>query len=223
MNVKMIVVSILFGLIMCGCSSDEPRYSCDKEVDEWVKEHVDEIQKMTRAEWLESDAVYSIPMYRAFTPEQKVNFWREKFQELKTLPWSEGEINLIEDAESFVESHLNLFGPELPSQSQLDEAEIFFYKWSENAKKDFGWSDDMIRSMLVTGDRLVDTKGKVSKRGKAAGSVLLSSSETCNCNQNSWFTCSHQQACDRAECSESLSGCGFLMMYECNGMCEEPK
>lgn len=223
MNLKTIAITILFGMIMSACSSDEPKYSCNPEIDEWVKEHVDDIRLMTRADWLESDAEYSIPIYRAFTPEQRVNFWREKFQELKTLPWSDGEKNLIKEAESFFESHLNLFESETTTDAQLDEAEVFFYKWSETAQKNYGWSDDMIRSMVVTGDRLVDTKGKIYQNGKTSGNVLLSTTESCNCNKDSWFTCSHHQACDPASCNATNSGCGFMMLYECDGLCEEPR
>lgn len=222
MNLKKIGIASLFGIIMCACTNDEPQYSCNPEVEKWVKEHVNEIQSMTRSEWLDSDAEYSIPIYRAFTSEQRIIFWREKFQELKKLPWSNGERDLIIEAESFFENHLTMFGPENPSEVQLDQAEEFFYKWSEKGQKGFGWSDDLIRSMVVTGDKLIDTTGRVYKSAKSAGNVLSSTSEACNCNQNSWFTCSHQQACNPANCSESLSGCGFLMAWECNGMCEEP-
>lgn len=214
---------MLFGFAVCSCSSDEPKYSCDPEVDKWVKEHVEEIHSMTRSEWLESDKALSVPIYRAFTPEQRINFWREKFQELKALPWSAGEIELIKDAESFFEEHLNLFGPEKNTDEQLDEVDFFFYKWCNKAKNEFSWSDDLIRLIIASGEKIQDTKGNVYKRANSVVSILSSSSErSCNCNIGSKFTCSPYVECEEKSCGGKDSGCGFLFWYACDGVCEEP-
>jgi len=222
MNLKTIVVTIMFGFIMCACSMDEPKYSCNTEVDEWVKDHVDEIHSMSRANWLESDAEFSIPIYRAFTPEQRINFWREKFQELKALPWSTGELSLIKEAESFFESHLSLFGPNVPTDEQLDDMELFIYKWSEKAKKDYSWSDQMIASIIASGDKLLDTKGTVYQSNRSAGNILLSTSESCNCHIKSMFTCDQYTTCEDANCDGTTLGCGGFLAWSCDGRCEEP-
>lgn len=222
MNLKTIVVVITFGFVMSACSGDEPRYSCNAEVDKWVREHVEEIHSMTRADWLESDAEFSIPIYRAFTPEQRVDFWRKKFQELYKLAWSAGELSLIKEAESFFEEHLNMFGDEGPSERQLDDTDLFIYKWSEKARREFSWTDQMIRSIIASGDKVLDTKGTVYHNSQAVGSVLLSSSESCNCHVHSLFTCDQQTACETAKCNESSIGCGGFFFYSCDGRCEEP-
>lgn len=218
-----IVVAVLVGFIMCACSSiDEPTYSCNVEVNKWVKSHVDDIHLMTRAEWLESDAKLSIPIYRAFSPQQRISFWREKFQELRALPWSEGELSLIKEVESFIESHLDLFGPGRPSEELLDEAELFVYKWTEKAQREYSWSYELISSMVASGDKLLDTKGTVYKPRRAAGGIIKFDSETtCNCNVGSWFTCSPYVECENVECIGSDGGCGFVFAWDCNGVCEE--
>ncbi len=222
MKFKLISMAVLLaGLVSCGNS--EPKYSCDESVDTWVKEHITEVRKMTRSSWLESDEKFSIPMYRAFTAEQRINFWRGKFQEIKELSWSEPELVHINELESFFEKHLDLFETNKPSDNQLDEVEIFMHKWKAAAIEKLGWTDQIIYALAACGEKVLDTNGNLKPmRSNISSSVLLTSSENCNCNIDSWFTCSHQVACDNANCSETGSGCGFFLAYECNGRCEEP-
>ena len=52
---------------MFSCAKEES-YSCNKEVDAWVKEHLDEVRSMTRSEWNELDPAVSRACYIAFTP-----------------------------------------------------------------------------------------------------------------------------------------------------------
>ena len=222
MSLKSIVITILFGLILCSCSMDEPRYSCNREIDDWVKENVDRIHLMSRADWLEAEPELCIPIYRAFKPEQRIEFWREKFKELMMLSWTDGEMSLIKEAEQFFEEHINLFGDILPTDEQLDEVEIFFYKWSEKAKKEYLWSDSMITSIIASGEKLLDTKGTIYKRSKTAKSILSSDSEACNCNVGSLFSCGQYTECEDAECDGTTMGCGFMLLWECDGRCEEP-
>lgn len=222
MNLKTIAVAIMFGFIMCACNMDEPKYSCNSDVDEWVKSHIDEIHSMSRANWLESDAEFSIPIYRAFTPQQRVNFWRGKFQELKALPWTKEELSLINEAESFFESHLSLFGPEVPTDEQLDETELFIYKWREKAKKECSWTDQMITSIIASGDKLMDTKGTIYQSNRSSGMILATKSESCNCHIKSLFTCTQYTACEEATCDETTLGCGGFLAWSCDGRCEEP-
>lgn len=223
MNLNWIGITVLLGFIMCGCSADEPKYSCNPEVNKWVEDHLDEIHSMTRAEWLECDAEISTSIYRAFTPKQRTNFWREKFQELKTLEWTKVELCHIREVEDFFENHLSWFYDDSLTDQQFDEAELFVYKWSERAKREFGWSDHLIGMMIASGDRLLDTEGTSYQTNASAGNVLLSSDESCNCNRNSSVTCSWNVTCEKASCNDLSKGCGFFLLYECNGRCEEPR
>lgn len=229
MNLKTIVVAIVFGIIISSCGNDEPKYSCNQEIDEWVKDYIDEIHSMTRAEWLETDADYSIAIYRAFTPEQRVGFWREKFQELKSLSWSKGEMLHIEGLEFFFENNLHLFGNEARTDEQLDEVELFLYKWIEKAKKEYAWTNDMIMSIIASGDKVVNTNGDVYEKSRMGAKYKSSSVGTvaptkpnCNCHVKSSFTCSSHQACEKATCSDTNFGCGFFLLWDCDGLCEEP-
>lgn len=223
MDIKSVIVAMVIGLIMCSCESYEPKYSCDTNVDAWVKDHINEIQKMSRASWLEADAEFSIPMYRAFKPEQRISFWREKFREVKQLPWSDTEIAHICKAEQFSESHQNMFYDERLSDEQLDEIELFLYSWAEQAKKEFGWTDDVIISIIASGNKVLDTHGTLKPlKNNISGMTLSATSESCNCHVNSTFTCGMSTTCEKATCDGTTLGCGGFFAWSCDGRCDEP-
>lgn len=224
MKLKLILSVGLLVSTMCACSSmEEPKYSCNPDVDEWVKDNMDDIHTMTRANWLESEQEFHLPIYRAFTPKQRVDFWREKFNELKKLNWSKKEMSLIIEAEDFFESHLSLFGNENPSESQLDEVELFVYKWREKAQKTCSWSDEITGAIIASGEKIIDNKGHLYEKRQSVGNVLLSTSETCNCHVESYFTCMpYENNCESADCIESSIGCGGFLLFSCDGRCKDP-
>ena len=44
-------ISVIFALLaMSACTADELTYSCNKDVDGWVKDNLTEIHEMTRSE-----------------------------------------------------------------------------------------------------------------------------------------------------------------------------
>lgn len=157
---------IVIGLFvsLCSCSqSDQITYSCDMEVDGWVKDNLSEIQKMNRTSWMNVASEYSIAVYRAFTPEQKVEFWRDKFQEVKKLSWNEKELSHIIKLESFMFDHTYYFYKAELSENDLDEMELFCYKWQEYAIEQFGWTKQVVGSIAMTGKKVLDTKGGIMR------------------------------------------------------------
>lgn len=115
-------------ITMVSCSSDELTYSCDKEINQWVKDNIESIQQMDRSDWLSVSGEMSIATYRAFTHQQRVRFWQDKFAEVKQLPWNEKELRHIEWAESYIDSHLDIFNSDPLSEEQNDDLDMFFYK-----------------------------------------------------------------------------------------------
>lgn len=84
-------------ILLQSCTqTDELMFSCDKGIDNWVKDNISDIQEMSRAEWNKLSYSEQIAVFRAFTPEKKFAFWAEKFEELKQLPWTPAELAHIE-------------------------------------------------------------------------------------------------------------------------------
>ena len=91
---RLVFILSLFILILTGCSKDEC-YSCDPEVDAWVKENYIEIQKYTREKIASYPLKQERAILRALTPETRKKIWREKVDYIKTLKWSKEEIYYI--------------------------------------------------------------------------------------------------------------------------------
>ena len=123
-NVYFLCVTAL--TIMVSCSSDELTYSCDREINQWVKDNIESIQQMDRSDWLSVSGEMSIATYRAFTYQQRIRFWQDKFTEVKQLPWEDNELRHIELAENFIALHPYFFNSKQLTEEQNDELDLFF-------------------------------------------------------------------------------------------------
>lgn len=68
-----------------SCQQDEMLYSCDPEVNEYIKSNLSDIQTMSRNRFLEIERDLQPSIFNAFTPEQKQLIWIEKFQNILSL------------------------------------------------------------------------------------------------------------------------------------------
>lgn len=46
---------------------------------------------MNRSDWKKINQEYSLAAYRAFTPNQKLAFWKDKFNEISQMQWTAKE------------------------------------------------------------------------------------------------------------------------------------
>lgn len=228
MEKKFFILMLLCAALFTSCSQEEDSvYSCDKEVDAWVKANVDQVHVMTRAQWKGLSESVNRAVYRAFTPEQRIKFWQEKFAEVKRLDWSDAEINHIQKAEDFLNSHHNLFRKGRLDNDDLDELDAFFYKWAKDAEREFGWDKKVVYSIVATGNEVKDTKGNlvVRKRSLPASAKMSLAAEqgnhkdNCNCNNGSIWSCMNDAPCEDVDCDGSDNGCGLFMFFPCDGRC----
>lgn len=226
------------------CSNDEEVvYSCNSSVDEWTKEHLSEIRKMTRSEWKQLPSDVNIAAYRAFTPEQKFSFWMDKFEEVKNLPWTAEEQAHIAKAEAFIKTRSHLFSDEAPSEESLNEVELFFYRWMKEAETSLKWDKSVVYAIAASGNSM--TISRRSFRSSSTDSVAVQAdliepspdvtitpginrpgggtgkTKNCNCSTSSIFTCLGENAdCRNVDCDDSVRGCGFIWLAQCDGLCQ---
>lgn len=228
-------MNVFFVMLLCcagaflSCSQDgDMVYSCNKEVDALVRSNLDEIRLMTRAEWKELDPDVSLAVYRAFTPDQKFDFWKGKFAEVKTLNWNEEELQHIQKAEDFLDAHRHLFDDEQSSVEDLDELDSFFYKWTKTAKEKFGWKEQVAFAIAGMGQAIIDTKGTIQgfntsvnhKTKLSLGSESGTGTSDCNCKKDAIpNSCMPSSRCGDYRCNETGSGCGWLLKKPCDGRC----
>lgn len=206
-------------LIFAACQNDEERiFSCDSVTNEWVHQNLSEIHEMDRMDWTNSNQELAIPIYRAFTAEQKVAFWMSKLKETMSLDWSEREKAHIERVIQFIEAHKYLFEKDV-LEEELEKVDLFFYTWIYEAEHELGWSDYLCYAIVGTGYSLKNTQGELQMpRTKKA--VFLSSTEPdCNCSKESDWCFGQQYACKAGSCDEASDGCGTLFVHACDGRC----
>lgn len=224
------VMSLVCALSFLSCSQDDEKiYSCDKEINEWVNSNIDQVHLMTRSQWQGLSNKVGIAVYRAFTPKQKITFWQEKFRELKTLDWSKDELLHINKAEDFMNANVDLFDSDKRTEKDIDELNLFFYKWQKEAEEKLGWDKAIVYSIAGTGAAVKDKKGSIEIRKKslksiAKMSVLAESGNgndpECNCNKESSISCFPAgPPCDKAKCDKTEYGCSWMWVSPCDGRC----
>ncbi|WP_029904861.1 bacteriocin fulvocin C-related protein [Prevotella sp. 10(H)] len=229
MKIKLLSIFIvLCGFGLFSCSGDDEYYSCDPEANEWAKDNLDDIRKMTRSEWLNVDVDLQKVAYLAFTAKQKQVFWLEKTNEIMALGWSDMEAEHLKKAYNFFNNNLDFFDDDIPSEQILKEADIFFYKWSEFAKDRLGWNDNLISSMYMEGYKLLDKEGNMeiaqisTKRLK-----FYSESSKCDCLTNP--TIGQPESCNKNNNKQCMGvqvsickgkkGCSWAWQTDCDGRC----
>ena len=212
------IVSIFFA----SCSSEEIVYSCDDAVDAWVKKNLMSIQKMSRKDWLNLSSDKSIAAYRAFTANQRINFWRDKLNEVKNLQWSVLELEHIEKVEHFIESHLDLFSGAKLTEEQKNEIDLFFYKWQDYAIEELGWNRKLCYLIAASGS-VLDTKKENANDARTLHYDTIDPSlkeKNCHCNVKYDFCdVTFQGECEESFCYQSDVGCGWIFLNDCNGRC----
>lgn len=215
---------------LTSCMQDEVIYSCDSTVNEWANEHLEEISKMSRDNWLDlQDSEYKMATYLAFTPEQKYLFWKEKISEVLSLDWNADEKEHIQSLESYIEQHKDYFNPETLDEDSFDK---YMYLWFEKAKDELNWSSDVLYAMVVSGEIMMDKEGAL--RTRESVNVMrkrVKSNSECDCSTaDDW--CMNRVAnlppgspkvtgtCVSGDCETNKKGCGTFMMKPCNGKCE---
>ncbi|MBR1924380.1 MAG: bacteriocin fulvocin C-related protein [Ruminobacter sp.] len=203
-----------FFMFLFSCTSDEGiRYSCDEPTDMWVKENLVTIRSLSRREWMELDDEKQLASYRAFTPEQKIQFWKAKISEVKKLDWTDAEIAHIDEVGTFIDNHKNFFESKKLTDAESDELELFFYKWQKYGIEQLGWNDRLAQQLFATGSALKDTQDNIIIK-KPYPYV------DCNCNTEKDFCPEQIYPCRKVKwCQTTNNGCGWLLLAECNGRC----
>ncbi|MDE5710858.1 MAG: bacteriocin fulvocin C-related protein [Bacteroides sp.] len=205
--------------VFASCQKGEI-YSCNEEVNDWVKENLKEIRTITRSEWKNLDESVKRGCFVAFTQQQKVDFWKEKFNEALELEWTKEETEHIKAMYQFVDEHPEYFDFSTKrTDEEIEYFELFVYKWTKKAEQQFQWSKNTIGGLIATGNKLLDKNGTVQINQTRAMTKSVKEKSPCNCNVKSDW-CSASVDCEATNNYEdSVHGCGTLWVYSCNGRC----
>lgn len=194
------------------CSDEETVYSCNEFTNKWVKENIKLIHEMEKCNWDSLHDTLKIPAYRAFTPQQRINFWKDRFKEVKSLKWTHEEILHIEKAELFINNHLYLLSSNKLTDDQLDEVESFGYTWMLFGIEMFGWTPQI-------GNLIIGSGYTIDKKENKDNAPLLD----CHCHADNiiFHNCGlYNIGCFKLKCNPANGGCGFFLMEDCDGLCD---
>lgn len=88
--------------VMGSCQQKEACYSCDENVDAYIKAHLKSIQEMDRAEIITHPNEMQRAMFRVLSPTKKKEVWLDKFVQLNSLDLNEAERILMKKFHDFV-------------------------------------------------------------------------------------------------------------------------
>lgn len=179
---------------------------------------------MKREEWLKLEESKKKPAYSAFTPNEKYDFWMEKFNETILLNWSDSEKKHITKLKKWIEENPQIFDNMSYESNLLNEFERFTYIWMEDGKTNFGWSKEVIRSIVYTGNKVVDINGKVQitiKRNVRfkVGEEADPKKNYCDCTNSS--DCTNTLTCvEKNVTCTGRNACGLFGIFKCDGLCQ---
>ncbi|MCK9271030.1 MAG: bacteriocin fulvocin C-related protein [Bacteroidales bacterium] len=225
---KLLILMFTFIIALSGCKKDSEvkTYSCNSEVDSWVKSNLSKIKSMERLDILNYPSIYQKGIFRASTPEKRLIFWQEKLDEVLSLEWFEYERLHILMLKS--EIGINWFDESLSPNAKEDKI-IFMSEWLKFGMEELRWSKALIHSMLV----VLETNK--SDNGFLMESVRIQTDKNfkvdpyygdCECGQSDDWCDIPGTGGDLAyckednDCSASSLGCGTLWLSPCDGMCE---
>lgn len=129
----------------------------DSVSEAWAEANKDKIMKMTRSEWLKlpTDGIRRAT-YTMFTPEQRVQFWKDKLTDIAADDkFSEEEKSHVMKLHDFVVSHQDLFTGRPITPEQETEVNMFMKGWMQTAERQFKWSRRMVYSIAASGEEIM--------------------------------------------------------------------
>jgi lipoprotein len=215
-----------------SCQQDEMLYSCDPEVNEYIKSNLSDIQTMSRNRFLEIERDLQPSIFNAFTPEQKQLIWIEKFQNILSLRLTNKEKKHIELLIQYINENRLYF--EEPKAYE-DDIAIFAYKWTQYAMNVLMWDKEIIYNIVYDPSTVVQDSqnrfiipeenthtmrvGITSGRLKTRTEQDPPPSVKCSCNTGvDDCGTTGLMTCKKWDCI-AIYGCGFLFQAVCDGGC----
>ena len=216
--------------ILTSCQVDEePVYSCNDSVNAWVKTNVSMIRQMNRKTWLTYPDSLSIPIYRAFTPEQKQQIWLGKMEQvLNHKDWTDKEKEHLLKLANEIQRQTVWFADESIENNDeaYEEYQLFFYKWLKYATEELQWNKEMILAIAFTGKDLAENYSQAQTKATIPGKDHTEPDPDvdiadCDCKIGNvlFTTCAPPYYCEKIICKGSNHGCGAVWVESCNGLC----
>jgi hypothetical protein len=207
-------------------------FSCDPVVNQWAVENIASIRTLSRAQAITLEPGRLRAAIIAFTPEQKMHFWKGKVDNaLKLAGWDKEEVKHLDDLENAID--IKWFEPGFANDAEASQKFNDFKKnWIKTAIVQFHWSEKLIDNLLISGYDLKNKSGDINMATVYFGSKLKkAATEGCNCTSSNGGS-EEQNGCPLRhgstiplhctlsnQCQLTGTGCGIMGLTACNGSC----
>ena len=204
-------------LLIVACQDDEVKYSCNPNVDNYVKSSYNELYLMDSYEFSSLAIEVQRAAFRSFSPEKKHDLWFDRLNLiLCNETWSEEEYLHIYSLIEFLD--IDLFVSIDPTSLYASEIKEFSSEWINYAYETLAWDKSrlafVVSSLSLNFD---DYLLQLSEIKTIRSSTQLNDESSCDCNITSNY-CSVSLDCYPG-CISSNGGCGWLWSEPCNGIC----
>lgn len=198
---------LIFISWLSSFSNNKTLYSCDPEINSWMINNIEEIEKISLNNLLEEDPLFQKVIFSALSPKKKAEIFNEKIDFVLNLNWSNAQRNAIKKFGKFIDEDLYRSGS---NKSDLET-------WVEVAKGLF--TDEEIYYIAFSFDKL-----KKEYKEKSIGHY----SPPCECSRAfpNLSPCGlpvvpgqDTTQCGFSLCGVQLSACGPAGAFDCDGMC----
>lgn len=215
---------VMISIFVTACNDkDSITYSCDEHIDNLIKSDITNYSNLSREEWIALPDSLKIPVFRTFSNSKKLEFWREKYNELKSLEWTDKEKRHLETLFGYLYKDINIFDyhKNVSAADLVNEFNDNFSLWYNYCTDSLGWTAPMVFAMIGTGEHYNDVTLK--KYGGGLKDILppLYATNSCDCMYDLWCNIFRYEKCEKRICDKTSFGCGPLLLNECVGICKD--
>jgi len=201
-------------ILVVSCNKSTDCYSCDVNVDAFVKQNETELREMSVTELVGYNPEVQKAAFRMYDPHKRQKIWEEKYDHiLRNNPndYSVKELSAIGELSGYI-----------IEKGIHKTRDSFINKWIEQARKHYLWSDDRLRFLIMSLD--VDEENYLRNHGIKKSSNPDYHYCQCNISSDGLFLkdCPYSGECSKenSKCEKKRSGCGIFFWDPCNGECQ---
>ncbi|MDR0713195.1 MAG: bacteriocin fulvocin C-related protein [Bacteroidales bacterium] len=202
-------------LLFSSCSKEALEFSCNPEVDSWVKQNKETYAGISRTRLAtEIDFDRQRALFVSFSPEQKVNIYQQKYQYLMELK------SLSQEEKVYLTKLFQHVKPEIySSESSNREFTAFADEWTNEVQNVLGWTElDVFR---YTHTWFTNEEFEEWINYKQKSSTLKSTGEEppCECYYSISCVWGFFELCEDGGCTINYN-CGISSTSKCTGLCK---
>ncbi|WP_295237225.1 bacteriocin fulvocin C-related protein [Sediminibacterium sp.] len=205
----------LSSLLILSCKKETKSFSCNPEIDKYVKANAVMVSTFDRATLGQMRADTAVAILHFLSGDQKYKLWKEKFElEMKSLSPIEREYY-----SKLTSKHSALI---FTNEKERQKFENFAILWAEEVKEALKWSDEKIFYLT----NVLATESEIKQKKSQDGTIKVNNvgevgldGATCYCYYS--ISCDLGKLCIEKECGTNYkTDCGIGGSSACIGRCE---